>query len=283
MVGESKKAERSCNSSAVAALLSDNNLHTVCSSARCPNRGECFSSGEATFMILGDVCTRACAFCAVGKGACAPPDPAEAQAVARAAAKMNLKYAVITSPTRDDLSDGGASAFRDVVLALKAEIPGILTEILTPDFQGSISALESALSGGPSVFAHNIETVPSLYSNVRAGADFARSVSLLKNSKKIAPSTLTKSGIMLGLGEREEELKRTISALAAADCDILTLGQYLSPSKNHFPVSSYPEQSRYDKLKEYALSAGFKAVAAGPLVRSSYKAGALYTKALKNI
>ena len=255
-------------------------LRTVCREARCPNRGECFSLGDATIMILGDVCTRGCQFCAVQK-ACKPlpPSPEEPAQVARTARELGLKYLVLTMPTRDDLPDGGARHIYETTAAVRAACPHCETEPLISDLGGKFEHLPLILSGGCAVLAHNVETVPSLYAAVRAGAHYRRSLRLLEEAKKINPRVLTKSGLMLGMGESEAELKNVLNDLRAAGCDLLTLGQYLAPSAGHYAVREYPEQPRYDMLKEFALAAGFKGVMAGPLVRSSYKAGLLYAQA----
>ncbi|WP_424243992.1 lipoic acid synthetase [Elusimicrobium posterum] len=279
MVAQSKAALHKCGASAVLAKLGEENINTVCNEARCPNKGECFTKGDATFMILGKDCTRKCRFCAVGRGCPAPVDAEEAGKIALAVKNMNIKYVVLTSPTRDDLADGGAAHFANVINAIKEFNPNVLVEPLVPDFAGNIESLKTVLNAGPAVLAHNIETVPSLYSEVRIGADYQRSLDLLLKSKEIAPDILTKSGIMLGLGESTQELKQTIADLAAHKCDLLTLGQYLAPSDKHNIVKRYPLPAEYKELEDFALKAGFKAVAAGPLVRSSYKAGELYAKA----
>jgi lipoic acid synthetase len=282
LAGKSKAAyygEAACKTQSALGVL-----HTVCREARCPNRGECFSSGDATIMILGGVCTRSCKFCAVTKN-CRPlpPDVAEPGRVALAAKELGLKYLVITMPTRDDLPDGGAAHVYAAVKEVKARIPGCRVEPLISDLSGKFEHLPEIIESGCEVLAHNIETVPSLYADVRMGADYKRSLKLLEEAKKIKPSLLTKSGLMLGMGESEKELKQTLRDLAAVGCGLLTLGQYLAPSAAHYPVKEYPNQVYYDNLKGYALSAGFKAVCAGPLVRSSYKAGRLYLEALRKI
>lgn len=283
MVGESKAKEHACCTSSVRTLLTEEALNTVCAEAKCPNRGECFSKGDATFMILGALCTRGCKFCAVNKQCPKPIDAGEAQRIAHSVRALDLKYVVLTSPTRDDLPDGGAQHFYNVMSAIRQLNPDVKIEPLIPDFAGNIESLKTVLSARPAVLAHNIETVPSLYTAVRVGADYQKSLDLLKESKNTAPDILTKSGLMLGLGETVEEVKQTLKDLRTADVDLLTLGQYLSPSKQHLPVVRYPETAEYEELKNYALSIGFKGVAAGPLVRSSYKAGQLYQAALKKI
>ena len=275
-LAKNKSALHDGSTRRVDRALQTGALHTVCHEAKCPNRGECFAAGDATFMILGDACTRGCKFCAVGRACPRPVDADEPRRAALAVKEMGLKYVVLTSPTRDDLQDGGARHFFDVITEIKKQNPGVLVEPLVPDFGGNIESLKTVLSAGPAVLAHNIETVPALYSNVRAGADYRRSLDLLEESKKAAPKILTKSGVMLGLGETEEELLQTIKDLSAAKVDILTLGQYLSPSNAHIPVKRYAEPAEYKRLENFALSLGFKAVAASPLVRSSYKSGGLY-------
>lgn len=260
----------------------DDNFCTVCKEARCPNRGDCFCNGDATIMILGSVCTRSCRFCSVAKHIKPKaPDSEEPKKIAAFVKKRNLKYLVLTMPTRDDLSDGGARHIAEVLKEVKKQNPACLTEPLISDLQGNWEALKIVLSAGPEVLGHNMETVPSLYKKVRVGASYERSLELLKKVKELAPSILTKSSLMLGLGETEEELKEVFKALRKVNCDILTLGQYLAPTPEHLEVQSYPTQEYYDKLKAYALSLGFKAVLAGPFVRSSYKAGSLYQEAIK--
>ncbi|MDR0645563.1 MAG: lipoyl synthase [Elusimicrobiota bacterium] len=278
-VGKSKAAFYNAGACKTKNIL--DGLNTVCGEARCPNRGECFSRGDATIMILGDICTRKCRFCAVTKDlAPAAADEEEPQKVAKAALTLNLKYLVLTMPSRDDLPDGGARHIFEVIRAVKTSAPNCKVEPLISDIGGKFEFLKTILDGGCEVLAHNVETVPSLYKEVRCGAHYARSVKLLEKSKKIAPRIITKSGLMLGLGETETELKNVLKDLSSAGCDLLTLGQYLAPSARHYPVKEYPEQSYYDMLKDYALSIGFKGVMAGPLVRSSYKAGQLYMEAL---
>ncbi|HAH32973.1 MAG TPA: lipoyl synthase [Elusimicrobia bacterium] len=254
-------------------------LHTVCDSALCPNKGKCFSEGEATFLILGDICTRACSFCAVTKKTPAPPDPGEPLRAAELSKKWALKYAVFTSPTRDDLPDGGAGHFAQTVTELKRLNPGLKTEPLIPDFSGSRTALETVLCAGPSVLAHNIETTAGLYAKVRSGADYKRSLGLLAHSKKFRPDILTKSGLMLGLGETDDQIETTLEDLLASGCDLLTIGQYLAPSKNHFQVKKYYTPEDFAGWCKKAREMGFKAVLAAPLARSSYQASRLYHNA----
>ncbi len=280
MVGKNKAALRTQRALQAQSSLDGRALHTVCVEARCPNRGECFNCGDATFMILGGICTRGCKFCAVTKQTPLPPDENEPENVARTVKEWNIRYAVLTSPTRDDLKDGGAGHFARVIEAIRAVSPQVQTEPLVPDFRGKKEDLQTVLAAHPAVLAHNIETVPELYDGVRVGADYRRSLDLLAHSKKVFPNIFTKSGIMLGLGETQEQIKRTLQDLRSVGVDLLTIGQYLTPSKNHHPVLRYPEPQEYQDWKEYALSIGFLGAACGPLVRSSYRAGALYKEAL---
>ena len=280
MVGKNKAALRTQRALQAQSSLDVRALHTVCVEARCPNRGECFNCGDATFMILGGICTRGCKFCAVTKQTPLPPDENEPENVARTVKEWNIRYAVLTSPTRDDLKDGGAGHFARVIEAIRAVSPQVQTEPLVPDFRGKKEDLQTVLVARPAVLAHNIETVPELYDGVRVGADYRRSLDLLAHSKKVVPNIFTKSGIMLGLGETQEQIKRTLQDLRSVGVDLLTIGQYLAPSKNHHPVLRYPEPQEYQDWKEYALSIGFLGAACGPLVRSSYRAGALYKEAL---
>ena len=255
----------------------DDNFCTVCKEAKCPNRGECFCSGEATIMILGSICTRSCRFCSVPKHVKPKePDVKEPQKIADFVKQRNLKYLVLTMPTRDDLKDGGAAHIAKVLRTVKKQNPDCLLEPLISDLQGNMDALKIVLDTKPEVLGHNMETVPSLYAKVRVGASYERSLNLLKKAKDFAPDILTKSSLMLGLGETKEELKEVFRDLRKVNCDILTLGQYLAPTKDHLEVQSYPTQDYYDELKNFCLSIGFRAVLAGPFVRSSYKAGALY-------
>lgn len=279
-VRRNKADLRGSAAAGTAGELAKRALHTVCDEARCPNKGRCFSEGEATFLLLGDVCTRRCGFCAVKKAAPLPPDPGEPRRAAELCREWGLKYVVFTSPTRDDLPDGGAAHFAEANRLIKELSPGIRTEPLIPDFQGDINALETVLNSGPDVLGHNLEMVSGLYAGARAGSDYGRSLKVLANSKKLRPDILTKSGVMLGLGEKPEELRRALEDLAAQGCDLLTLGQYLAPSKEHRPVEKYYTVEEFAYWGEKARSAGFKAVLAGPLVRSSYRASALYAEAV---
>lgn len=278
-VKRSKAGLRASAAAGTAGDLAESRLHTVCAEALCPNRGKCFSEGEATFLLLGDICTRSCTFCAVSKRKPGPPDPDEPKRAALLAKKWNLKHAVFTSPTRDDLPDGGAAHFADTVVQMKALNPGMSTEPLIPDFRGSREALRTVLEAGPDVLGHNIETAAGLYEKVRPGADYKRSLELLAEAKRLCPSTFTKSGLMLGLGETGEQIDRTLGDLLDHGCDLLTLGQYLAPSKTHFPVKKYYTPEEFLSWEEKAGRMGFRAVLAGPLVRSSYRALWLYKKA----
>ena len=247
-------------------------LHTVCESAACPNVGECWNHRTATFMILGNVCTRRCGFCAVGKGAPLPVDYDEPRRVAEAVAAMGLKFAVITSVNRDDRKDGGAELFALTIRAIRDLVPECGVEVLIPDFQGSRSALEIVMRAAPEVLNHNTETVPRLYRQVRLGARYERSLELLAAAKAMAPGCPTKSGLMLGLGETFEEVLQVMRDLRAHDVDILTLGQYLRPSAKHLPIVRYVPPEEFADLRLAGYEMGFRHVEAGPLVRSSYHA-----------
>lgn len=247
-------------------------LHTVCESARCPNIAECWNHGTATFMILGNLCTRRCGFCAVPKGRPQPLDPDEPRRVAEAVARLGLRHAVITSVNRDDDNLGGARIFAATIAAVRARMPGCAVEVLIPDFRGSEEALRIVLAAAPDILNHNTETVPSLYRFVRPGAKFERSLELLRRVKRITPAMVTKSGLMLGLGESESELLPALRALAATGCDILTLGQYLRPSADHLPVKRLYTPQEFADLARAGRAMGFRHVEAGPLVRSSYHA-----------
>ncbi len=256
-----------------SGLLERLRLPTVCDSARCPNRGECFSHGTATFLILGEVCTRHCNFCAVRHGyPQGEPDPDEPERLASAVLGLGLKHVVITSVTRDDLPDGGSGHYARVVLELHLRCPEVRIEVLVPDFLGVEESLVTVLDARPDILAHNIETVPRLYRKVRPGADYARSLALLRRTKALTRSIITKSGLMLGLGETEDEVESVLYDLAAAGCDMITIGQYLAPSLAHTPVRRYVDREEFDSWREKALSLGFKSAASAPLVRSSYNA-----------
>jgi lipoic acid synthetase len=247
-------------------------LHTVCESAACPNVGECWNQRTATFMILGNVCTRRCGFCAVQKGAPLPVDYDEPQRVAEAVEIMGLKFAVITSVNRDDREDGGAELFAMVIRAIRNRLPGCGVEVLIPDFQGNRDAVETVMQAGPDVLNHNTETVPRLYRQVRLGARYERSLDVLAHAKRVAPSTPTKSGLMLGLGEKPAEVLEVMRDLRSSQVDILTLGQYLRPSPKHLPIVRYVPPAEFDEFRRAGQEMGFGHVEAGPLVRSSYHA-----------
>lgn len=256
----------------MAGFLETLGLHTVCQSASCPNIGECFSSGTATFMILGDVCTRNCGFCGVKSGMPLAVDPDEPVRVAEASARMGLRYIVVTSVTRDDLPDAGAGQFAETIRSIRRAIHGALVEVLIPDLLGDPKSLEMVVDGEPFVLNHNVETVPRLYATVRPQADYRRSLTLIETAKQLRPSIYTKSGLMVGLGESREEVVEVLSDLREARCDIVTIGQYLSPSKNNLDVVEYVPPSRFDEYRMIGESMGFRLVAAGPFVRSSYHA-----------
>jgi lipoyl synthase len=248
-------------------------LHTVCESARCPNMGECWEHGTATFMILGDICTRACGFCAVPSGKpVGPPDEEEPLRVAEAAARMGLRYVVVTSVNRDDQPDGGAHIFASTILEIRRRIPGCKVEVLIPDFRGDWQALDTVLTVKPDILNHNTETVPRLYRKVRKGALYERSLELLRRSKGTHPDVPTKTGMMLGLGEEPDEVLATMQDLASQGTDILTLGQYLQPTREHLPVVRFVHPDEFAEFKRLGEQMGFKHVEAGPLVRSSYHA-----------
>jgi lipoic acid synthetase len=254
------------------ALIDRLRLHTVCESAACPNVGECWNQRTATFMILGNVCTRRCGFCAVQKGAPLPVDYDEPQRVAEAVSLMGLKFAVITSVNRDDRHDGGAELFAMVIRAIRGRIPDCGVEVLIPDFQGSHEAVEIVMDAAPDVLNHNTETVPRLYRQVRLGARYERSLDVLAHAKRIAPGTPTKSGLMLGLGEKPEEVLDVMRDLRGSKVDILTLGQYLRPSPKHLPIVRYVAPDEFAEFRRAGQAMGFGHVEAGPLVRSSYHA-----------
>ncbi len=260
----------------VRGLLRGLRLATVCQSARCPNLYECFALGTATFMILGEVCTRDCRFCAVKHGACSPPDPEEPERVAEAAGRLRLHHVVVTSVTRDDLPDGGAEQFRNTILALR-ERRQPRVEVLTPDFRGDARAIERVASALPDVYNHNLETVPRLYPEVRPGADYRRSLALLQRVKAGYPRVVTKSGIMVGLGETRNEVMDVLTDLRAVGCDMLTIGQYLQPTPSHLPVQRFVPPDEFAQYERAAGEMGFLGAACGPFVRSSYHAGALYS------
>ena len=258
---------------ALKAILREAKLHTVCEEASCPNLGECFRHGTATFMILGDLCTRRCPFCDVGHGKPLPPDPEEPRHLAETLAAMRLKYVVITSVDRDDLKDGGAQHFVECIRATRAASPGTRIEILTPDFRGRLDLALDRLAGEPpDVMNHNLETVPRLYQACRPGADYAHSLLLLQRFKQRCPGVPTKSGIMLGLGETDAEALEVMRDLRANDVDLLSIGQYLQPSGHHLAVERFVPPEQFAEFARLALEMGFRNVASGPLVRSSYHA-----------
>jgi len=255
-------------------LIKGMTLHTVCEEALCPNVGECFKSRTATFLLMGDVCTRNCNFCAVRHGNPLPLNPDEPRHIAEACKALGLKYVVLTCVTRDDLADGGASHMALVVEEVKKLNPGAKVELLTSDLGGSRDALKNLLEAPLDVLAHNVETVPSLYPAVRPQANYERSLAVIEMAKAIAPKVLTKSGIMVGLGETYEEVIEVMSDLISVGCDILTIGQYLQPSPSHLPVKEFVPPKQYQMYEQKGLELGFKYVVAGPLVRSSYRASA---------
>jgi len=253
-------------------LMRDLKLHTVCEEAQCPNIGECWNHGTATFMILGDVCTRSCSYCAVAHGRPAAVDTAEPERVAHAIQTLDLNYVVITSVDRDDLEDGGAAIFAATIRETRARLPHCRIEVLIPDFQGNEAALQTVLDAQPDILNHNTETVPRLYRMARSGGRYARTLELLQRSRRYAPAIPTKTGLMVGLGEEREELIDTLQDLRGVDCQILTIGQYLRPTAAHAPMVRYYHPDEFRDLKAIALDLGFVHVESGPLVRSSYHA-----------
>ncbi|MGH9399840.1 MAG: lipoyl synthase [Thermoanaerobaculia bacterium] len=257
---------------AVKVVMRERALHTVCEEARCPNRGECFARGTATFLLLGDVCTRACGFCDIANGRPRPVDPGEPERVAEAALAMRLEFVVLTSVNRDDLPDGGAAHFAATIQALRRLDPQPGVEVLTPDFQGDLEALGIVLAARPDVYNHNVETVPRLYPRVRRGARLERSLLLLTEARRLAPEITTKSGLMVGLGETPAEVLELLGQLRSAGVDIVTIGQYLRPSRENLPVEEYVHPDMFARYREYGEHLGFRHVFAGPFVRSSYRA-----------
>jgi lipoyl synthase len=253
-------------------LMRELDLHTVCEEAHCPNVGECWQHGTATFMILGDVCTRNCAYCAVAHGRPPKFDPAEPERVAQAAAQMSLQHVVLTSVDRDDLPDFGAWAFAETIRQIHEQVPGCSVEVLVPDFQGKESSIRTVLEAGPEIYNHNTETVPRLYKKCRPGGRYNRVMDIFTTSKRIAPNIPTKTGIILGMGETIEEVVATMKDLREVDVDILTLGQYLRPSADHIPIDRYVTPEEFAQLKREGMAMGFRHVESGPLVRSSYHA-----------
>jgi lipoic acid synthetase len=260
----------------VSALLSRLQLNTICQSARCPNKGTCFARGTATFMILGNLCTRRCAFCAVAKGQPAPVDPEEPSRIVQCARELRLQYVVITSVTRDDLPDGGAYQFAETIKALRRIPHGPRVEVLTPDFGGSLPLLATVVGARPDVFNHNVETVPRLYGRLRPLADYRRSLFILEEAKRTAGAMMTKSGIMVGLGECRQEILAVMRDLRQAGCDLLTIGQYLRPSPRHYPVKAFVSPQLFEEYRLIAQDLGFLRVYSAPLVRSSFHAEDLF-------
>jgi lipoyl synthase len=256
----------------IKSLMRSRSLHTVCEEARCPNRGECFSRGTATFLLMGNVCTRACAFCDIATGRPLPVDTAEPLRVAEAARQMGLRFVVVTSVDRDDLPDGGAGHFAATVRALRALTPAPGVEVLTPDFRGRIPSVEVVVEAGPDVFNHNVETVPRLYPRARRGSSLERSLAVLAAAKDLDPAMTTKSGLMVGLGERPDEVRDLLSRLSDSGVDIVTIGQYLRPSSENLPVEEYVSPETFDDYRRAGERMGFRHVFSGPFVRSSYRA-----------
>ena len=254
----------------IRALVEEHQLHTVCESARCPNLGECWSAGTATFMILGDICTRSCGFCAVTTGKPIGLDLGEPARLARAIHTLGVRHAVITSVNRDDLKDGGAAIFAQCIRAVRHEVPDCRIEVLIPDFLGNWNALDTVLDASPEILNHNTETVPRLYTRVRPKAKYERSLELLRRAK--ARGAFTKSGLMLGLGETDDEIHSVMRDLCEVGCDVLTLGQYLQPTKEHLPVERFVHPDLFARFRTEALAMGFRFCESGPLVRSSYHA-----------
>lgn len=267
----------------IRSLLKNHSLTTVCQEAQCPNQFECYSKGTATFMIMGEHCSRNCRFCAVAHGPKELPDSQEAERVAEAVEILSLRYAVVTSVTRDDLEDGGASYFVATIEAIRKKCPETLIEVLIPDLGGNWDALQKIIDAGPNVLNHNIETVPRLYEHVRRGAHYQRSLELLAEVRRRAPQMATKTGIMLGLGEEVKELIDVWKDLRGVSCDILTMGQYLQPSAEHLIVERFVSPEEFDELGDSAKELGFHGVASGPFVRSSYEAEKLYRKVKRGI
>jgi lipoic acid synthetase len=260
-------------SAQVSAMLDELRLNTVCRSAKCPNRGECYASGTATFMVLGTQCTRNCRFCAVDPARPLPPDAGEPERVAEAAERMGLRHVVVTMVTRDDLPDGGAGHVVATIEALRGRVPGVRVEVLVSDFGGDTAAIDAVALARPDVFNHNVETVPRLYPGVRPQADYARSLAVLSRVREVAPGVPTKSGLMVGLGEEPGEVEAVMADLRATGVDIVTIGQYLRPSAAHLPVTEFVEPSVFDRYARVARALGFGGVASAPFVRSSYHAG----------
>ncbi|MHB8384158.1 MAG: lipoyl synthase [Candidatus Binataceae bacterium] len=270
------RAPASAEYARTKSILSELKLHSVCQEACCPNIGECFSHRTATFMLMGDVCTRNCPYCAVAHGKVRPLDPAEPGRIAQAVARLGLQHVVVTSVDRDDLPDGGAAHFAATAHAIKRELPASRVEVLVPDFQGDFASVETVVRAPIDIYNHNIETVPSLYRGVRPGGNYARSLAVLRyakeSSRALGREVLTKAGVMLGLGEERGELMNVMRDLSGAGCDIVTIGQYLRPSAEHLPVVRYVPPTEFAEIKRETLALGFRHVESGPLVRSSYHA-----------
>jgi lipoic acid synthetase len=271
------KAPSGADFEEVLSLVQNLRLNTICQSARCPNIGECWRERTATFLILGDVCTRNCGFCAVRSGKPSPVDEEEPERVAHAAQSLGLKHAVVTSVTRDDLPDGGASVFAETIRAIKQRLTDCSVEVLIPDFKGSRAALQAVVDARPDVLNHNVETVPRMYSLVRPQADYAASIRLLRWAKEMSPFVIAKSGLMVGIGETSDEIILTMRDLRDAGCEILTIGQYLRPSFDHAPISRYYTPEEFESFRLAGIDMGFRHVESGPLVRSSYHAARAVT------
>jgi lipoic acid synthetase len=273
-----QRVPRAGEDSGADALIKGLELHTICESGHCPNVPQCFPGGAA-FLILGNTCTRNCSFCAVSTGLPHPPDPDEPANIVEAARRLKIDYVFITSVTRDDMPDGGAGHFAHTIKLIHQELPGVGVEVLVPDFKGNYSAIKVVVQARPEVMGHNIETIPRLYPQVRPMADYQRSLDVLHQSKVFDPSTITKSGIMLGLGETDNEVVEVMRDLRQVDCDLLTLGQYLAPSRQNYPVMNFPTPQEFADYIPIGIEMGFKGVASAPLMRSSFKANELYRKA----
>jgi lipoic acid synthetase len=270
-------------SAEVSAMLDELELNTVCRSAKCPNRGECYASGTATFMVLGTRCTRNCRFCAVDPARPDPPDDGEPERLAEAAERMGLRHVVVTMVTRDDLGDGGAGHVVATIDALRARVPGIRVEVLVSDFGGDTAAIDAVALARPDVFNHNVETVPRLYPEVRPQADYARSLAVLSRVREVAPGVPTKSGLMVGLGEERDEVEAALADLRAVGVEIVTIGQYLRPSAAHLPVTKFVEPAVFARYEAAARALGFGGVASAPFVRSSYHAGEVADEAAGHV
>ncbi|UCE97575.1 MAG: lipoyl synthase [Dehalococcoidia bacterium] len=274
-----QKIPRAGEDQGADSLIKKLRLHTICESGHCPNISKCLPDGAA-FLILGNVCSRNCSFCAVNRGFLQPPDPDEPANIVEAAKRLQISYIFLTSVTRDDLKDGGANQFVRTIELIHQELPSVGVEVLVPDFKGNALAIKSVVEAKPQVLGHNIETIPRLYPLVRPMADYQRSLELLRLCKNIDLTTVTKSGIMLGLGETREEVIAVMRDLRSIGCDLLTLGQYLSPSNQHYPIQNFPTPQEFADYEPIAQELGFRGVVSAPLMRSSFKAGVLYNKAI---